>query len=242
MRLRFNGLLLLFSFFTLASAAQTGVTTVGVQLKPIFPLSFLGTGKQTNDTANVHFETELTSGFSGGLFIRHYFSNLVGLEGGINYIKRKYTLRIQDENTFSGTSYFRIIGYEIPVSAVFYVRVGEKLYAYGSLGPSLDMFASDILTFDEYFKHISVRKSVFQPAINANIGFEYRTEKSGSFYLGASYHRPFTYIYGDKTEYKYNGKEVSVYNTLVGNYLTIDLRYFFHEDPVQKKKKKKQVE
>ncbi len=209
--------------------AQKGVTTVGIQYKPIFPFNFLNTGPLKNDVNNVHFETELTSGFSGGLVIRHCFSDLVALEGGINYVKRKYSLTITD-GEFKGESTFRIIGYEIPVSAVIFARIGERLYANGSLGPSLDMFASSVLSYDDYFSHISLRKQIFQPAVNGNIGFEYRTEKSGNIYLGVSYHRPFSYIYFDKVEYKNNGKEETVGNFLIGNYLTIDLRYFFHEE------------
>ncbi|MBL0102614.1 MAG: hypothetical protein IPP51_01865 [Bacteroidetes bacterium] len=120
---------------------------------------------------------------------------------------------------------------------MIYARIGEKIYANGSLGPSLDMFASDIITFDSYFRNNAVRRTTFQPAVNANLGFEYRTEKSGAFYIGLSYHRPFSYIFAQATEYKRAGKQETVYNSLVGNYLTIDLRYFFHEDPNNKKKK-----
>jgi hypothetical protein len=236
MRIYFGSILLFLIFVVPNVSAQKNVTTVGVQYKPIFPLNFLGTGKQASDAGTVRFVTEQTSGFSGGLFIRHNFSDLVGLEGGINYVKRKFTLTISDTG-FVGESNFRIIGYEIPVSVVIYARIGEKLYANGSLGPSLDMFASDIITFDTYFRNNAARRSTFQGAVNANLGFEYRTEKSGSFYIGASYHRPFTFIYAQATEYKQFGKKETVYNALVGNYLTIDLRYFFHEDPKNKKKK-----
>jgi hypothetical protein len=236
MRIRSASLLLVLSLICTNVFAQKNVTTVGIQYKPIFPFNFLGTGKQSNDGGGVHFDTELASGFSGGLFIRHNFSDLVGLEGGINYVKRKYNLTITDGG-FSEKTIFRIVGYEIPVSAVIYARIGEKLYANGSLGPSLDMFASDIITFGTYFRNNAVRRSTFQAAVNANLGFEYRTEKSGSFYIGASYHRPFSYIYAQATEYKQNGKDETVFNSLVGNYLTIDLRYFFHEDPANKKKK-----
>ncbi len=237
--MRFISKSIFFCFLLLSGSslfAQKGLTTFGIQIKPIFPFNFLNTGPLLNDTANVHFETELTSGFSGGMIIRHSFSDLISLETGINYIKRKYTLKITDNDTaFNGESSFRIIGYEIPVTAMIFARVGEKLYASGSLGPACDMFASNIQTYDYYYNHVSSYRQIFQFAINGNLGLEYRTENSGTIYFGVSYHRPFSYIYYDRVRYQYHGKDVVIGNELVGNYLTVDFRYYFHED---KKKKK----
>ncbi|MBK9413730.1 MAG: hypothetical protein IPN61_10020 [Bacteroidetes bacterium] len=213
--------------------AQKSLTTVGIQYKPIFPIDFLGTGPLTNDFSGVQFKNQLTSGFSFGLIIRHQFTNVIAVEGGINYVKRKFDLGFTDGD-FQGNSEFRIIGYEIPLTAMFFTRVSENIYASGSLGPSCDMFASSILTYDEYFTHVASRKQVFNPAINGNVGFEYRTKNSGTVYLGASYHRPFSYIYVDKARYTYRGKDVGAVNFIVGSYLTVDLRYYFQEE---KKKK-----
>ena len=213
--------------------AQKSLTTVGIQYKPIFPIDFLGTGPLNNEFNGVQFKNELTSGFSGGLIIRHSFSELVALEGGINYVKRKYDLTFTD-GEFVGTSQFRIIGYEIPLTAIIFARVSEQIYANVGLGPACDMFASSILTYDEYFTHVSSRKQIFNPSVNGNVGFEYRTKKSGTIYLGASYHRPFSYIYIDRARYTYRGKDVGAVNFLEGSYLTIDLRYYFHEDAEKK--------
>jgi hypothetical protein len=92
------------------------------------------------------------------------------------------------------------------------------------------MFASSVRTYGDYFDHVSIRNHIFQPAINGNLGAEYRTEQSGIIYLGISYHRPFSFITLDKVNYKYRGKDVVAGNLLIGNYLTIDLRYYFHEE------------
>jgi hypothetical protein len=220
--------------------AQKNVTTVGLQYKPIFPVSFVGTGVQTNDVDNIHFETGLSSGFSAGMVIRHCFSDLVALEGGINYVKRKYSQSVT-EGSFKDQLNFQIIGYEIPVSAVIFARLGEKLFANGSLGPSCDMFPTSIVTYDNYISHVSFRNHIFNLALNGNVGFEYRTEKSGNLYLGVSYHRPFEFIYFDKLKYTNYGRETTIANFLVGNYLTIDFRYFFHEDPIKKGSRKPRV-
>ncbi len=227
-------LLLLASFVT--ASAQKGVTTVGLQVKPIFPLNFVNTGSQTIIQNNARFDLTLSSGFSGGMIIRHGFTDLLAFETGINYVKRKYDLRITD-GSFKGDSQFRIICYEIPLSLLVYIQLGEKFFMNASMGHSLDMYASDVQSSDTYFFHRSFRKSLFQSAVLANIGWEYRTEKSGYLYFGASYHRPFSYIYVSKVKYfESNGKDETIVTEVQGNYLTIDLRYFFHEDPKKKSK------
>jgi hypothetical protein len=73
----------------------------------------------------------------------------------------------------------------------------------------------------------------------ANHGYELRTEKKGIFYLGASYHRPFTFIYKSFMFYRKPNETISGILDLSGNYFTIDFRYFFHEDPISKGRKKK---
>ncbi len=105
-----------------------------------------------------------------------------------------------------------------------------------SLGIAADMFASNIATSGYYFQTYSLRKSVINPGVIANIGWEYRTEKSGYFYLGASYHNPFSAIYLSRLEYDYNNKDEIVETSLLGTYFTLDLRYFFQEDPIKKYK------
>ena len=126
-----------------SSFAQKGSTIVGVQYKPIFPVGFLGTGKQSSTPELVTFDVELKSGYCAGMVIRHNFSELLALESGINYVKRKYNLTISDAD-FKGKTEFRIIGYEIPVNLLVYIQLGEKLFMKASMGPSLDMFASNV--------------------------------------------------------------------------------------------------
>ena len=213
--------------------AQRNVTTVGIQIKPIFSNSFFGTGNNSVYQQNVKFDVAIHSGFSAGMVVRHGFSDLLAMESGINYVKRSYLLQINDGN-FTGESRFRIVGYEIPLNLLVYIQLGEKIFMNASMGPCLDMFASDVQSQDSYFHQRSYRKSLFQPAVTGNLGWEYRTPKSGYFYLGASYHRPFSYIYLAKINYL--GNTTPVEQSLAGNYLTIDLRYFFYEDPKKKSK------
>jgi hypothetical protein len=209
--------------------SQKGMTNVGIQVKPILPVAFLGMGTLTNDTAGVHFENGLSSGYNFGIIIRHNFTSLLGFETGINYVRRKYSLKIS-ESGFDDNSVYRIISYEIPFVIMVYSRIGDKLYVNGSLGPTLDMFASHVETFDRNFNHVAFRNHIFQPAISANLGFEYRTEKSGFIYIGGSFQRPFQYIYLSKVGYYRDNRNIVVSNELSGSYFTIDLRYFFPEN------------
>lgn len=229
-----------FTFFVLASSftstAQKGVTTVGIQYKPIFPVTFVGTGNQHSESGSVRFDIKLKSGFNGGMMVRHGFTDLLAFEAGINYVKRNYSISIHDSD-FAGESRFRLIGYEIPLSFLVYIRLGEQIFMNASMGPSLDMFASNVQSHDYYFKHVSFRRSIFQPAITANLGWEWRTEHSGYLYFGASYHRPFEYTYLTKVEYVNRGKDVETDQRLLGNYLTVDFRYFFFEDPLKNKRR-----
>ena len=214
--------------FQINCFSQKGKTTLGIQYKPIFPLDFLGTGKITNDSAGVHFETILNSGYNFGVVVRHNFTDLLAIESGINYVKRDYRLTIID-GTFTGVSSLRSISFEIPVVFMVYAQLGEKIYINGSMGPTFDIFPSNLQVQEDYLNHVAFRNHIFQPAISANLGWEYRTDKSGVFYIGASYQRPFSFIYLSKVGYYGNQKEVIVENELTGSYLTIDLRYFFPE-------------
>ena len=70
------------------------------------------------------------------------------------------------------------------------------------------------------------------PGVVANMGVEYRTYKSGWFYGGLTYHRPF----GDlaTAEFTWYGADNlgrTIRSRIGGSYLTIDLRYYFHADP-----------
>jgi len=238
-------LLLTFFFLVLVHGnlhAQKNIVTVGVQYKPIFTFDLLNTGEKSVAANNVNFSVGLQSGFCGGIVVRRGITDIYSLECGINYVKRVYSLKITDGN-FSGESEFRIIGYEIPISGLVYIKLSETIYMNASLGISLDMFASDIFTRDYYFKNSSHRAFVFNPGVLGNLGWEYRTETSGYFYIGASYHNPFSAIYNSKFGYYQNTilqEETTM--AISGIYISLDLRYFFHEDPLKKQKKKTEEE
>ncbi len=230
------------SLLTSTATAQERTVTVGLQVKPIFPVKFLKIGAQTVSQNGVNFTITPKIGYSGGMVIRWGFTNTVSLETGINYVKRNYDLEFKTD-TFTGSSDFGIVNYQIPVSALVFIRLADKLYMNASAGLSLDMFVSDIHTFGTYFNNYSQRNGVFQSGVLANLGFEYRTIKSGYFYIGASFQRPFVQIYNDSLSYyKTSSTRENVIMKLNGSYLTFDVRYFFPPLPINKKVKNQKSE
>lgn len=230
-------LLICFLFFNTPSFSQENVITAGFQFKPIFSSKLFNMETQRDESNNVNFAIKPTGGYCMGMIIRKGISNTVSIESGINYVKRNYNLSIADSASERTTS-FTIVGYEIPVTGMVFIQLSDYIYMDVSMGLSLDFYPTDIRTRRDYFDHYSARNSWFSPAVLANVGWEYRTEKSGYFYLGASFHRPFedTYysfvVYPDSRNPTSQGKM-----QLKGNYLTADLRYFFHSDPARRKKK-----
>ncbi len=219
---------------------KSNITAVGIQYKPIVPSSMFNTGPVTHvDTSwDITLTPEL--GHSFGMVIRKGFTDKYSLEVGINQVVRHYSLKASfEDSTFSGKETFKLVGYEVPLQGLLYVRLGEKVYMNNAFGISLDMFASPVDTKDYNFTSETIPRSWIQLGLIANVGFEYRSEKSGFFYLGGSLHRPFARMAGMKmTYYPEIGHTSKVWIDLVGNYLTIDFRYFFHADPEKKKKKK----
>lgn len=223
--------------FTSEGFSQEKVTTVGIQVKPIFTSKFFGTGPEEISQNGFNYTISQNTGFSGGLVIRKGYTKTLSIEFGINYSRRKITM----ESLYNGQSsvaQMRIVGYEIPVSQLVFIRLSEKIYMNVSAGLCINMFPSDVQSTNEVLYAIGGRKLIFNPSLIANVGFEYRTKDKGFFYLGTSLNRPFSPIYGLGIDYVINNNIVnSAITNLQGTYLTIDFRYFFHEDPERKKAK-----
>jgi hypothetical protein len=218
--------------------AQENVLTFGIQFKPIFSSRFFGTGPIEEIQGDVSYRLTPAYGYSGGMMIRKGYSKRISFETGINFVRRDFKINIQ-EREFSLDDKFRIIGYEIPFSTLVFIQLGEYMYMNASLGLCVNMFPSDVSSNNSDYIQYSGRYNIFNPSLLSNIGFEYRTRSSGYFYFGVSLNRPFTPIYLTAIDYLRN-QNTSIFRTpLRGSYLTLDFRYFFHEDPKKTVKKKK---
>jgi hypothetical protein len=223
-----------------AALAQKNVITAGLQFQPIFPVAFLNTADQEATTSLGDMTSVVSPKFSftAGMIVRWGFHKRLSLETGINFVQRNYDLTITTDD-FKGLSDFRIIGYEHPIKLLVFVPLAERLYMNAAAGVQLNFFPSDIYTFGPDFRHSSLRLG-FDNFLHGggitNLGLEYRTKKAGYFYLGATYHVGFGDIYRSKIQYvKDNFFSEATSINLNGSYLTFDVRYFFHSQPIERK-------
>lgn len=233
-----------FSLITcFGASAQEKVLTAGVQIRPFFSSKFFKTGPQVKDSSQVTFTVTPKGGYSAGGIIRYGMTGTLSFETGINFIKRPHDVSlVKTENGMilnSVNTRFSAISYEVPANLLVFLQLSEKLFMDVALGISLDFYPSNLNTSGNNFNHYSVRKNWMFPAVNASLGYEWRTTKSGYFFFGSSYHNPLNDIFITTLGYYENG----IYKTgqqflLSGNYLSLDFRYFFHQDPLKKTKKK----
>jgi len=232
-RSKLNLITILSVFIPFGLFAQSNITTVGIQIKPIISGEFLNTGPQSETIGDIEFTVAPANGFSFGMVVRQGFNDQFSLETGINYSRRNYDLTIREDSTgFVGESDFTYVIYEIPILGLIYVRLGENSYLNTAFGINFNFLPSDWESFDSYYQHFSARSYWVIPALQANVGFEYRTRESGFWYVGFSYHQPFdnltTAIVAYNDEATQLEKEITTFD-IQGNYLTLDLRYFFNE-------------
>lgn len=230
--------------------AQKGITTFGFVVRPGFPNKFLRTGpiefedRSKADTPMVYSVVQ-QSGISFGGIVRHGITQRLSLETGIVYTKRNYNLSLSDSvRAFTGNDEYSIIGYEIPLSALVFIQLDKRLWMDVGLGGHLNIFPSDVTTFQDFYQQYSVRKQKLNAGVMAHLGVEYRTEKSGYIYAGFIYLRALSSIYETVVEY-YPTRDFTVpYSSqgrtdLQGDYFGVDLKYFFHENPEKKNRNKR---
>lgn len=232
-------IILLFNSFILFG--QYDVPQLGLQFKPIISADVIGTGSETIESGNIRFKLNPNNGYSFGMLIRQKVSKQINLEAGINYTKRNFDLTItNDSSGFVGESNFSYVIYELPITALVFVQVGELTYLNSAVGVSLNFLPSDWDSFDEYYTHFSNRNSWLIPSLLANFGAEYRSREGGTFYAGLSFHLPFNDLTVAGVGYRENRVETErAFFDVSGNYFTIDLRYYFKEDPSWKQKRER---
>lgn len=247
--MRARNILFLVCFFSVAATrlcAQVNVTTLGIQLKPLIPSKYFGSGTENVEFEELRVRFEPNVGLNFGMVVRKGLTRNWSVESGICMVQRNFTLHythplLPTEKQLR----FRYVGYEIPLQALVFVKLTERVFMNASAGFSIDLYPSnvesstfeyqDTLRFDFYQK--TFKNNWIQPALLANYGFEWRTPDKGYFYLGASYHRPFAPIGTTRVLFQLDGDPTQTQVRLGGNYLTADLRYFFHEKPEKLPKK-----
>ena len=233
-------ILLLLVPFHLLAQNNTENFFFGVQFKPIISAAYFDAGGESKQWENYNLKIEPRFGQSLGMIIRCNLSSTFSTETGLNLVNRRYQLSIDNRDiALQDISNFNLRSYELPLQILSNVKISNKYFLNAAFGNSINIFASDIISFGEknsfFFQSTSRRKRT-QSALIAVLGMEYRTNEKGIFYLGFSLHRPWKNTARTYPEYNdgsntFNtqgptGKDTK-YLKISGNYLTLDLRYFF---------------
>jgi len=232
--------LLLITFFIISFTlfGQKKGTTFGIQIKPIVPVDYFDAGPFSISDSIVEINVNPKLGFSFGMMIRHRFSKSFALETGISSVKRNYAVTAKSlmSNKEDYTD-FSFVGYQIPIQGLIYIQLSEQIFMNTTAGIGIDMYPSSIFTTGENFflNNLTTRQRWPNFSLLANLGFEYRTLEKGTFYIGGSFNRPFSPIALSSFSYIYDGNKTTQLQTFLnGNYITLDLRFFFPEK-VEKK-------
>ena len=226
--------ILTFLFISNFGFTQKGLTSFGLQFKPIVPVSYFQAGPVSLDDSIVNVEIKQKLGYSMGMIIRHNITDLISFETGINYVRRNYNITADSKTgPLNDQLDFGFINYEIPIQALVYVQLSKSLYMNVSSGIGLNAYPSHVISFGEnlLLEQLSLRGRIIGLSYLANIGFEYKTQEKGNFYLGASLVTPLSPITETRIKYEYQNANFSEFTSFLnGNYITIDLRYFLPEE------------
>ena len=236
----FFNLFILVSFLSFSQQKKNEIrenyhfTYFGINYSPIIPSNIIQKNDVTIVRDSITMSINQKPGFVFGMEVKHDFTRFFALQTGLNFIRRTYNVYVKDKDT-SHTASLKFIGYEIPLLGLGFVRVAEHFYANVSAGFCFNFFPSDIAVSKFYGQ----RYRWTQIAIMANVGIEYRNENYGNFYVGVMYQHQersmMTVFYF--REYVY-GKS-NAYIGLSGNYLSLNLKYYFPQNPQKEKKKKR---
>ena len=224
---------LLFFLLSLGVKSQVNRTTFGLQYKPIVPAAYFNSTEVIKTSGFYNFNLTPKYSNSFGMVVRQKISATFSIESGLNYIQRNFNLAIKNSKiNLDDFTNFGIRSYELPIQLLAYVQTSEYWYVNVAFGISHNILASDILSYGEesenYFQNTN-RKSDGYQALLANIGMEYRTEEKGHYYFGTSLHRPWKAIGRAFPEYDNFNQDNKFSLDLLGNFVTLDFRYFFSE-------------
>lgn len=203
----------------------------GFHIKPILPTNYLGGGPSKLEKNEYTATITPYLGYSFGSTVRIGLTELIAFETGINFSQRnfKIDMSVADSSVFAQDS-LRFISYDIPLNALVYIKLSPAFYSTVSMGAAYIFKPSEVNTKTypgglHEFSNVGglTRKSAFE--LNANLGFEYRTKKSGIFYIGGSARVGLNALFTLSTQYKYQGYTNRIYGPVNGSYLAIDFKY-----------------
>lgn len=206
----------------------------GFQTRMIIPSNTIGPNALT--LTNDYFTTTIQQqvGYTFGGVVRLGLSELISIETGLNYVQRIYGITMQrtDSNIVAHNT-MHFIQYDIPLAAVINVKLSKVVFANASLGIALQNKPSNVGIIDhpygihEFF-HLGIvdihKKNALD--LTASTGFEFRTKKSGVFYIGGTARVAMSPVFQFVGKYKYVNDARVVYGNMNGSYLSVDFKYF----------------
>ena len=235
-------LFLAINFNCLSQKEEKQQNYFGFHYKPLIPIGVVGDRPIELGDENFSSTVSPAFGYNFGGIVRVGLTNLISIETALSYNKRNYKLehRVPDSNLVAENQ-VGFVNFEIPISMLVYVKLGRQTFMNASLGGSLNFYPSNVRTrvlpgSQHQFIFEGRRGGFFSTDVNANVGFEYRTEKSGIFYAGISGKVPIQPIFLIATEYRYDTFREVNWGQVDGGTVSLDFKYFFHT-PAKKEPK-----
>lgn len=206
----------------------------GFQSRMIIPSDAIGPNALTLTKESFTTTIEQQVGYTFGGVVRLGISELISIETGLNYVQRHFGITMSETDsaiTAYGTMNF--IQYDIPVSALINVKLSKEFFANASLGIALQNKPSSVGIITnprgkhEFFHQgvVDIHKKISFDLISS-VGFEYRTKKSGVFYLGGSARVAMAPVFLLVTKHQYVNESKVAFGDVNGSYLSLDIKYF----------------
>lgn len=212
----------------------------GLEVKPLIPLGMVG--DRAFDIENGNFKSTITPifGYSYGGIVRVGLTELLAIETGISYTRRNFRADYSlPDSSLTGTDKLGFISFNIPLNLLVYVKLGKQFYMNVSGGASGNFNPSNIRSKinpegANLFIFEGRRLKSFDFNANAEVGFEYRTDNAGTFYLGISGRVPFTPTLAIATEYRQGTYSSVAFGEIRGATFAFSIKYFFHNSKHKK--------
>lgn len=210
-------------------------TYFGIQVRPIIPSNYGGSKILEMSGANYNFKLHQSLGYSFGGTIRKGITKLIAFESGLNFIQRNFSYEMSlTDTSILATDKTSFINYEVPINGLVYIQLDKSIFMNASMGLNARFSPTDIKKItvtgsSHEFINYGFYTSKIGLNLNANLGFEYRTTSKGFFYFGGSICVPIKPILVFESVHTVSKKSSTTHlvGNINGNYLTLDVKYFF---------------
>jgi hypothetical protein len=203
-------------------------------VKPLLPTKFIGEASASFSNQGYEVTINQKVGYSFGAVVRIALTDLIGIETGLNFLQRYYAIKMNlPDSNITANNDFGFIQYDLPINALFYVKLGKKWFMNAAIGPSICYKPSSVGVINqptgkhEFFNIglVDINDKV-NLDLNGNLGFELRTKKYGFFYLGCFARIQTAPLFNLLSRYRNGTYEVDNFGPVSGSFLAIELKYF----------------